>query len=92
MYKPLNMFLGQFCYLNDWLWKYDSQRLLTPSTINEHSGFYIWGSAGEDDDGNVVNYYDDLTENLLIYPAVYLKENVYITNGDGSLESPYEFN
>ena len=90
--KPLNRFLGQFCYLNDWLWKYDNQRLLTPSTINAHSGFYIWGSAGDEDNGNIVNYYDDLTETLLIYPVVYLKENVYITNGDGSLENPYEFN
>lgn len=88
--KSLGAFISDYCYLNDWLWKYDSQRLLTPSTINAHSGFYIWGSAGGDDNGNVVKYYDDLTETLQIYPVVYLKENVYITNGDGSLENPYE--
>ena len=88
--KDLSSFTGNYCYLNDWLWSYSEQSLITPSTRTNHTALYIWGSGGEDDDGNVVNYYDNLAIGMEASPVVYLKENVYITNGDGSIESPYE--
>ena len=73
-----------YCKSNDWL--YDSstvQWTLTPYSSNSHSVFYVYYN------GNVIsNSYARLSN--AVRPSVYLKSNIAISGGDGSIGFPYQ--
>ena len=68
---------SKYCFLNSWI---PSGWLLNSSSRETVSAISI------SDDGTFYNYVSTAME---IHPAVYLKSNVTITGGDGSLSNPY---
>ena len=71
------------CYTNDWL-KLSSNYswLLSPSSNYASYAFYVTHT------GSIVNY--DTSVNNAVLPTVYLKSNVSISGGSGTLTDPYQ--
>jgi len=67
----------------------DTNKCYGNSWINTGEGLWsINKSTGITTDGNVELL--DKNESLGIYPVIYLKNDIYIVNGDGSIDNPYQ--
>ena len=83
------------CYSNTDLSNYNDEECMDSNWI-----FYefIWTMIAREDNANVIFYVNNegrLYGNYTywadrIYPTIYLKPNVRITSGDGTLENPYQ--
>ena len=73
------------CSTNSWLLKNGNEWTLTHGTKYSNLVFHIAGSGSLYD--NV--YMSGTNGGILVRPVVYLKSNVYITSGDGSISNPY---
>lgn len=68
-----------------WIYRSEySQWTLTPSSLSERYAFYINKSGS-------YSYGSHVANNMGIRPALYLKPNVKIKSGDGTIDNPYEF-
>lgn len=83
------------CYLDTILTNYSNEDCINSNWMFET---YIWTMVAKNDSGKVVFYVNDdgkLYGNFAywadkVYPTLYLKPNVRIINGDGTLENPYK--
>jgi len=80
--KNLNTYTNDNCYTNDWITETNTYQW----TLMPHSN-YANNSFGINHVGNVSNYQS--RANNSVRPAVYLKSNVVVTDGDGSKNNPY---
>ena len=73
------------CKNNDWLYNSNAwQQTISPSAHSWYAS-YVFGvdANGAVEDGSAYPY-------CFIRPSVYLKSNVLILSGEGTLENPYE--
>ena len=72
------------CKNNDWLFTGSTQWTLTPNSSNSSSVFIVR-------DGGYVGSTDDSSANLsnAVRPSIYLKSNIAISGGDGSIDFPF---
>ncbi len=71
------------CANKDWLKPSSNLWTITLNSSVSYYAFYV-NSAGYAGDNNFV------TISFVVWPVVYLKDSVQITNGNGTFESPYE--
>ena len=71
------------CYVNDYLSIGINEWLLSPYVVGNDLSAMVLRKSGLINSGGVVNL-------VSIRPLLYLKSDVKITGGDGSLNSPYE--
>ena len=71
------------CYNNDWLFKSENIRMLSPKSDSSFAS----GVLGITDSGN--SSWPGAATYLSIYPAAYLKPTVKIVSGTGSQEDPF---
>ena len=69
------------CTENNWLYKNSNYRIMSPYSSNSSSVFNVSGS-GHVHSNYAYNAYG-------VWPAIYLKSNILIENGDGSSSNPY---
>ncbi len=71
------------CYTNDWLYLFEAQWTITPSSSSIDGSVYVAGES------MVFNGYVD-GDQLPIRPVYQLKSNVRYQRGDGSKNTPYQ--
>lgn len=69
------------CSYNNWMWNYGDIWTITPSTDSQYSIFYLT------ERGILSSKTDSYGAGVL--PTLYLNENVYVLDGDGSYTDPY---
>ena len=79
----LNTYNNNNCHTDNWLYNGTSKWLLTPGSNYDRYAFAVDKSGYIDTRSTYYNNRD-------VLPVVYLKSNVSITSGTGSLEKPYE--
>ena len=77
----LNNYYNTTCTENNWLYKNSFYWTLSPCSSASSLVFYVSSSG-------VVNSYGAFNS-IGVVPAVYLKSNILIENGDGSSSNPY---
>ena len=77
----LNNYYNTTCTENNWLYKNSFYWALSPCSSASSLVFYVSSSG-------VVNSYGAFNS-IGVVPAVYLKSNILIENGDGSSSNPY---
>ena len=71
------------CFSTGWMDIYDYWWTLSPNAGDSNNAFFVYPGS------NV--YYNAISKNYAIRPALYLSSEVKITGGDGSENSPFEF-
>ena len=69
------------CTSNNWLYKNSLYWTLSPYSLSNSAVFYV--SSSGDVRNKLASYFNG------VVPAVYLKSNILIENGDGSSSNPY---
>ncbi|MBQ8682031.1 MAG: hypothetical protein IJ509_03890 [Bacilli bacterium] len=83
IYDANNYGLYEYCKENNWLLDTtNNQWTLTPSALTSNNVYYI------SLDGSITS--NLVSELYAIRPTAYLKPNVMITTGDGTIDSPYQ--
>ena len=81
-YNDINGYYGTpACHTNNWLWKSNSERTIVP---NSSGSDYVWylGSSGS-------VYYSIASYGHAWRPVLYLKSDVRIDAGSGTVGDPY---
>ena len=77
----LNKYSDSLCYYKNWMGEYGDIWTITPD------GYYSESEMSINGGGN--SYHKDPKDRSGIYPTLYLNENVYVLDGDGSITNPY---
>ena len=89
----LDVFQNDNCSSNTWLWKMSGEQwILSTSSIRPHVGYQIHSNGGGDDNGNIIpHHHEGVSDGFTdVYPVVHLDAKVIITNGNGTIDNPYE--
>ena len=81
--KNLGSYNTAACGGKAWLLKYGFEWTSTPSSGSSSNVFYVDGLA-------YVNYGNYAPYGYGVRPVLYLKSNIYVTGGDGSINNPYQ--
>ena len=74
--------VGEYCGSRGWINKYSEEWTITPSS---DSIYNVW----KINENGYSSGLHTCNSKLIIRPSLYLKENIYVINGDGSVTNPY---
>ena len=80
--KNLGSYNSSSCGGKAWLLKYGFEWTNSPNSGNSNVVFYVGSNAWLGSDFTYNGYG--------VRPVLYLKSNVYVTGGDGSINNPYQ--
>ena len=70
---------GDDCYINNWLYKYDKEMLITRLDINDEKIYAVGDKLYQEKFDSVLN----------MRPVIYLNSDIVIIKGNGSISNPF---